>query len=522
MAHYLDFAQLLKVYCERCFLCHLSKLITPVVFLSLSIIFSSCDLFYDPVRHQDVPISRGSTWNKVPIIAKQTTDRPYDASDLSGSMSLPFLLDMALYNNPATRVSWSAARASAYAYRVSLSPYYPSIAYTGTLDAQTNKGSTLVSTGDVSGAVTTGILSRSTYQTNDVTLNYLLLDFGGRSAGADFARWALYASNWQHDFTIQQVMLSVLNAYTAYLGNKSLVIAYKQDLEDAKVALKAAEVMHMAGLATLSDVLSAQSTVEQTLTNFLQAQGSENTSLGQILIAVGLPPDANISIDQLPRQLPVIEIAGDISCLLELAKKRRPDLGVAIAAIKQQEATLAQSYSNSLPSLSVLGQWHQVRFFQPKKPIAYSELASLELNAPIFQGFYYLNQQRQLRAQIDQALANLDVQVAVVSSQVLANYYAWKTAESALPSARAAVEYAERAYRGLIVQYKTGTASILNVLTALTSLSNARSQEVVIRTQWAASLANLSFSVGVLEPSEGAWKEAPSKKLYEIPIKDDH
>ena len=79
---------------------------------------------------------------------------------------------------------------------------------------------------------------------------------------------------------MQQVMLSVLNAYTAYLGNKGLVTAYEQDLKDAQVALDAAKVMRTAGLATLNDVLLAQSTLEQTRTNLLQAQGAEKTAFG--------------------------------------------------------------------------------------------------------------------------------------------------------------------------------------------------------------------------------------------------
>ena len=88
--------------------------------------------------------------------------------------------------------------------------------------------------------------------------------------------------------------------------------------------------------------------------------------MGEILIAVGLPPDTNISVEDLPQKLPVIEISGNISSLLELAKQRRPDLGVAIAAIKQQEAQLAISYSNSMPTLTANANWNQIRFISPK------------------------------------------------------------------------------------------------------------------------------------------------------------
>ena len=482
--------------------------------------------FYDPVKRDDVPGSPGTTWEREPIVVKKTIENPFSEVDLSKEMPLSLLLDMALYNNPLTRVSWNAARASAYAWRASLSPYYPSVNYIGSLNAQTNKGSTYATSGQ--GIVSAGTPASASAQTNSTNLSnelgltYLLLDFGGRKAAADFGREVLKASNWQHNFTMQQVMLSVLNAYTSYIGNIALVAAFQQDLKDAETALNAAQVMRRAGLATLTDVLLAQSNVEQIKTSLAQAKGAEKTSLGDLLINVGLPPDANISIENLPQKLPVVEIAGDISSLLELAKEKRPDLGVAIALIKQQEAQLALSYSNSMPNLTANATWEQIRFISPKKPSGYNETAFLELNIPIFEGYFYMNQQRQLRAQVEEALANLDAQVATVSTEVVTNYYAFTSAEAALPSSEAAVAYSERAYRGYVVQYKTGTSSILDVLNALTSLSNARSQLIVIRTQWAASLANLAFSVGVLEDSSGHWREAPPKSLTEIPLRDNH
>lgn len=494
----------------------------------ITLLLPSCACIFDPVRNADVPTSPGSAWTRQTINVKKTTENPFALTDLSQSMPLSLLLDMALYNNPATRASWNNARAAAYAHYASLSSYYPAITFTGSLNAQTNTGSTFANS--ASGIVSTSTPSPtaarnqsfSTNLSNELSMTYLLLDFGGRSASVDFTRQALYAADWQHNFTMQQIMLSVLNAYTAYLGNKALVAAYEQDLKDAEVALKAAQVMRLAGLATLTDVLLAQANVEQFRTSWLQAQGAENTSLGQVLIAVGLPPDTKVSLDQLPQKLPVIEISGNISELLELAKKRRPDLGIAIAAIKQQEDQLALSYSNSMPILTANANWNQIRFISPQKPPGYNEVAFLQVNFPIFEGFFFVNQQRQFRAQIEAAMANLDVQVAAVSTQVVTNYYALKSAEAAMPSSEAAVEYSARAFKGFVVQYKTGTASILEVLNALTLLSNARSQQILTRTQWASSLANLAFSVGVLEDTGGQWLEAPPEQLYHIPIREGH
>lgn len=498
---------------------NLKQLIT--IALTASLLWG-CEPFYNPVNNHDVPTSPGVAWTEKPIVYKKTAELPFDASDLSGTMSLPRLLDIALYNNPSTRASWNAARAAAYAYHAALSPYYPSLEYSGSLDAQTNKGSSFASS--ASGIVATSTTTTQTFRTfqvNELSLSYLLLDFGGRNAAAEYALQTLYASNWTHDYTMQQVMLSLLNAYTSYIGNKGLVNAYEQNLKDAQVALDSAQVMRTAGLATLSDVLLAQSTLEQTRTTLIQAQGAEKTAFGGILIAIGLPPDTELSIQDLPDKLPVIEISGNLSTLIELAKERNPELGVAITAIKQQEAQLALSYSNSMPTLSANAFWDQVIFISPKMPPGYNETAFLQLNFPIFQGFYYMNQQRQYRAQIQEALANLDVQLATISSEIVTNYYAYTSAAAALESARAAVLSSQRAFRGFVVQYKTGSASILDILTALTTLSSARGQEILLRTQWAAALANLAVSVGVLDATNGEWDAAPPEQLYQLPIRDD-
>jgi outer membrane protein TolC len=493
------------------------------VLLSFILLLAACEPFYDPVRKGDVAACPSSGWHKLPLEVKETQDNRYTAEDLSGTMPLPRLLDIALSNNPSTRASWDAARAAAYGFHGSLSAYYPTVTYSGSLDAQTNKGSAFATTtaGIISGTGTTGAFY-STFAANTLSLQYLLLDFGGRDATAEFALQALYAANWEHDYTMQQVIYTLLSAYTSWIGNKGLVAAYEQNLKDAEVALDSAKAMRAAGLATLNDVLAAQSTLEMTRTSLVQAQGAEKTSLAEVLVAAGLPADTPITPEQLPQELPVVEVDGNISSLLELPKKRRPDLGAAIAAVKQQEAQLAIAYSSSMPTLTANAIWSQVRFIDPPKAPGYNEVAGLLVNFPIFQGFYYMNQQRQLRAEIEEALANLDVQVAAVEVEVATNYYSFLAAKAALPSSEAAVVASGRAFRGYRVQYRTGTASILDVLNALTALSTARAQQVVTRTQWASSLVSLAFSVGVLCEKNGAWKEAPPPDLYKLPIKDDN
>lgn len=487
------------------------------LFILLLVLSGCCELDYDPSFYGDAPGSPGSE-KEQSFRYRETFVKPYTEEDLSKTMPLYKLLDIALYNNPNTRFSWYAARAAAYAYKVSLAPYYPTVTYEGDLTDQKGNGSASVNGNNT--IVTTTSTGNVVTLFNQVTGSYLLFDFGGRDAEAQFTWQMLMAANWQHNLAMQTVMLSVLNAYTSYIGNVALVKADELDLKDAEMALQAAVKMHQAGVATLTDVLSAQSTLEQFRFNLEQAKGAEKTSKAELLIALGLDPTTCICLDSLPDDLPVIEIGGNICALIELAKQKRPDIGAAIAQVKEQQAQLIIARSSGLPQFVVNTSTNSINFLKPGHPTLYNTTVQLNWSTPIFQGFYYVNLQNQIKAQIQEALANVDVTVANVVTGVVVNFYAFKTAEAALPSARALLESSSRAYRGMLSQYKVGASSILDVVNSLTTLSNARAQEITTRTQWAAGLANLAFSVGILTDDSGDWRKGPPDNFYRLNFKD--
>jgi outer membrane protein TolC len=496
--------------------------------LSCSFLFlaTSCEFRFDPSTTGEAPASPGETWKKYETIKLPPPyPVPYDESDLSKEMTVQELLDIALYNNPSTRSSWYAARAAAFAYRASLSEYYPTIDYSGTITSLNSSvtsasggAAAIVATpgGGVAaggGANTTGGSTQISTIFNELTFSYLMLDFGGRDAQAEQALQALYGANWQHNFTMQQVMLNVLNAYTSYIGNKGLVEANEQDLKDAEVAVKAAQTMFKAGLQTLTDVLQAQTSLEQAKFNLEQARGAEKTSYADLMIILGMPATRDLNIKDIPEELPVVNISGDIDSLLSLAKKKNPQLGVALSAVNELKEELIISYSAGMPVVTGNATLSRLHFIHNSASDGHENSVSINVSAPIFQGFFFINQQQEIRAQIQEALANLDVQMNAIATSVVTNYYAFITAVASLPSSEAALHFSERAYKGFLAQYKVGTASIIDVLNSLTVLSNARAQVIVNRTQWAASLANLAFSVGLLEDTSGHFMERPPTEL---------
>jgi outer membrane protein TolC len=308
----------------------------------------------------------------------------------------------------------------------------------------------------------------------------------------------------------------VLTAYTSYLANQGLVEANKLDVKDAEEAVKAASAMFAAGLVTRTDVLQAKATLSQRQLALNQAEGAESTSLGQLAVTIGLPPQTKLSVENLPQNLPIAESSGNIGELFELAKKRRPDLGVAAALIKEQEAQLGIAYSASMPTLTAFGTLNHTHFIHSPALDGHDNILGLQFNAPLFQGFYFVNQQKQLRAQIAEAVAALDLQVTQVALDIVTSYYALITAEKQIPTTLDFLEFSQRAYNGIKVQYTVGTSSILDVLNSLTILSDARASVVTARTTWALSRANLAFAVGILNDTD--IQETPVKGKEEIAI----
>ncbi len=108
-------------------------------------------------------------------------------------------VDLALCNNPSTRESWAAAKASAAAYGIANSAFLPNI--DGSITLQRNEVRS--APGDAGYSSLNASLS----------FNYLLFDFGGRDAAAELARQSLFAADWAHNNTLQTILLNAVQAY---------------------------------------------------------------------------------------------------------------------------------------------------------------------------------------------------------------------------------------------------------------------------------------------------------------------
>jgi outer membrane protein len=410
---------------------------------------------------------------------------PADLQQRIRQLTLVDVVDLALRNNPATRASWAQARASADFFGSARGQYFPTIA----------------ATANVSRIQSPATLARPAGTRTDkgpsASLNYLLLDFGGRSGSIERARQSLFAANLSHNATIQNTVLQAQVAYFTYMSTAALVAAERSAIAEAQANLNAATQRNKVGLATIADVLQARTALSQEQLNLETTQGNLQAARGSLASALGLPANLPFDLEPLSGAIPVRGLAQGVDSVINEALRNRPDLAAARAqaAAAAQEVRVARAAE--LPSLSLSGIAART-YSTPSTFAGPSYTVTLGLSLPIFNGFSHQYDVSAARAQADAISALADQTRQDVITQVFVSYYALQTAEQRVATADDLLVSAQQSVQVAAGRYREGVGSIIDLLTAQTALANARAQQVQSRWQWYTSLAQLARDAGVL------------------------
>jgi len=404
-------------------------------------------------------------------------------------------VDVALRNNPATRQAWFRARAAAASVGSKRSAYYPNVELEGSLLRQKNaafNGQT--------------IYYQTTYGPTAL-LSWLLFDFGGRSADVSEAEAFLAEANASHDAVLNDVILQVLQAYYAYEGAKSLLVAQEASLKQAEENLRAADERHRAGVATIADVLQARTTASQQRLAYDTVQGQIAVIRGALATSLGVPANTPVEAGELPENLDLDRVTKTVDELIALAEAQRPDLAAARSAAIAAERHVASVRSNLYPTLGGVATGGRT-YFGGSATAGPTDVYSvgLLLRVPLFTGFqtqYDIRRAEAERGAADAAALSVEQQVI---QQVWASYYSVKTAAQRTRTARDLLASARESADVTRGRYTAGVGSILDLLTAESALASARAQEVGARAEFLFALAQLAHDVGSIEP---AVKEAP-------------
>ncbi len=320
---------------------------------------------------------------------------PPDLQERLKQLSLTDVVDLALRNNPATRASWAQARTTADLFGSARGEYYPTI----------NGAAT------VSRIKSPATLARPAGQRTDygpsITLNYLLLDFGGRSGSIDRARQNLFAANLTHNATIQNTVLQAQVAYFSYMATTALLAAERSAIAQARASLNAAEARNRVGLATIADVLQARTALAQEQLNLETIQGNLQAARGSLAQALGLPANLPFELEALPGAIPVRTLAMSVDSVINDALRNRPDLAAARAQAAAARSQVRVARAAELPSLA-LGANAGRTYSSPATFAGPSYTVTLGLSIPIFNGFSHQYDVAAAKAQAEAITALAD------------------------------------------------------------------------------------------------------------------
>jgi len=448
------------------------------------------------VLAQNAPQSSNHPWHgpqekRIEADAKNLPESRFKV-DPDKNYSLPELIDLAESHNPETRVAWERARAQAAALGVARSELYPTLA----------------------AAALSGVARSQVYLVDRfyrqtiadfqvaLNLNYTIFDFGARSGRIAAATAEVLAANFAFNDTHRSVIYQVERAYYQLLNASGQEDAAHASLSNAQAVQQSAEERLKNGLATLPDVLEARSATAQAEYELQSVLGTEQIAAGNLATVLGTSATTTIHVQPL-NELPIPQSVDEsVDGVIGRALAQRPDLMQQVAEVRSTNARVKEARAAYYPSLSVAASPTAQSLYGMQQQFPWGHTAGLtgglgfKLNWTVFDGGARKSRLAQEQANVHEAEAQVNVTRNQIADEVWAAYSNLNTALRQRQAATALLEASSRSYDAALESYNDGLRNLLDVTAAQRTLAQARSTDVLARTQVLTTLAALAFRAG--------------------------
>ncbi|HEX3374210.1 MAG TPA: TolC family protein, partial [Edaphobacter sp.] len=256
------------------------------------------------------------------------------------------MIDIAEHNNPRTRIVWERAKQKAEELGIAKSAYYPVLAGIAAFSDER-----IIDPFPKPLAPRGYVMVEVPAVVPEVTLDYLIFDFGKREAKVDAATAEKLAAGANFIQANQQVAFDVASAYYKLLIQQQRLEAAEQTLKTAQTTQDAAEAQLLNGRSTLPDVLNARAETSQAVFDRESAEGDEKIARVTLTETLGVEPSPDIIIDgEKTAPLPD-ELTLPIDALIARAMADRPDLMAQVAEIRAADDAIRAAKSEYYPKI---------------------------------------------------------------------------------------------------------------------------------------------------------------------------
>ncbi|WP_414441447.1 TolC family protein [Burkholderia sp. 22PA0106] len=415
-------------------------------------------------------------------------------------LKLEEAVERALCNNPKTREAWADVKAQAAAVGAARGAYLPTLSasWQGVKDnSETN----------VTGHPDLSSKTNATIRTEDIELNWLLFDFGGREAALRNASDLLAAARATQSAALQEEFGTVSKDYfAAQAALGTLQAAHDVEMLTGN-SMRAAQQRVDRGIAPITDALQAETQHDEAVFNETKAKGDLQIAIGTLASDMGLPPGAAIqlpSVESTP--LPDQTWNESLAQLIDDVRQSHPSV---IAAEREYDAALAkvsQTRAAGLPSISLTAKYSRnnqpatLGLGVPTFPATgHDAYIGVQVSIPLFEGFQRHYQVAQASAEAEHQAAALDDTIRQVSLDVWTAYHSLETSSQNEKHSEALVEIANQAFDAAQHRYVSGVGSILELLNTQTALANARQRKIQAIADWRTAKLQLAAKLGRLD-----------------------
>ena len=418
--------------------------------------------------------------------------RATDKIQAGENLVLSDLIDIALENNPTTRIYWFQAKSYAAAVGKANSEYYPQVSFSA--DVYRSRIKPSLAYGGAFNQV------GKYYETGfgpSAQINWLLCDFGKRSANVDAARQALYAANFEFNRAIQDVVLQVNLAFYSFFEAKGNVRAAKLNVEDAKTAYESANERYKSGVGNKPDMLNSLANLRNAEFALQKSEASVETARAQLALAVGVEVNAKLNIVENKLLIPQSKHTQQkIEELIAEAMRCRQDLLASYSKLKKSQLEIAMAKRNFLPQISAGASASYTDYTRSSRGEQENLQIGVSLTWSVFEGFARKYDLISARMQARASAQSLKQNQIQVMSDVWSAFYLYQSAIKQVSSADAAVAANDEAYKATKLGYENGVNSITDFLNAQNRLASARQQQVMAVSSLSSSIARLAHAVG--------------------------
>jgi outer membrane protein TolC len=306
-------------------------------------------------------------------------------------------------------------------------------------------------------------------------------------------RAGVRAAQFEEDIAREQVATATALAYLETMRAGRSVSAAQANVTLGQTLLKLAVDQRAAGVATGVDVTRAETRLAQEQVRLSRAQTDDEEARLQLQRIVGLPLGSpftlsdplNFSVDALP----AIETA------VATAEDTRGEVRAAAAQATVNELEARATRAEQLPSLEFVGDYG-ISGITPADSALPTRRYAIQLDVPIFNGGLTRGRIQVANSREREAQLQLATVRGQVAEDVRLAYAGLRTTADTVRAADQAATLAERELEMARDRYRAGVGDSIELVTAQTTLADARLDQVTALATYNGARLNLAAALG--------------------------